>query len=138
MLLCTFLDPPTLTVFPSANRDVVIGETLFASCRATADPQPVLLWFRGDQLLNNRNHSRIVVSVLLSSDNMTTSSRLTVTNFTSEDIGVHSCVAVNNLGNASRSFQVNTVGKSVSIHSCPIKQHIKQSCNSEHLVCRTF
>ena len=98
-----------------------MGETLFATCRAIADPQAAFLWFRGDQLLNNSNQSHIAVSVLLTSDNMTTSSRLTVTKVTSEDVGVYTCVAVNSLGNNSRSFQVNTVGMSISFHSTPIR-----------------
>ena len=115
------IDPPILTIFPSANRDVVMGETLSATCRATADPHASFLWFRGDQLLNNMNQSHITVSVLLTSDSMTTSSGLKVANFTSKDIGVYSCVAVNILGNDSRSFQVNTVGKLVTMHYCPMK-----------------
>ena len=100
---------------------MVVGETLFATCRAIADPQAAFLWFRGDQLLNNSNQSRIAVSVLLTNDNMTTSSRLTLANVTSEDGGVYTCVAVSSLGNDSRSFQVNTVGKSVSFHYTPIR-----------------
>ena len=95
---------------------MVVGETLFATCRVIADPPAAFLWFRGDQLLNNSNQSRIAVSVLLLSNNMTTSSRLTVANVTSEDVGVYTCVAVNSLGNDSRSFQVNTVGMSISYH----------------------
>ena len=100
---------------------MVGGETLFATCRAIADPQAAFLWFRGDQLLNNSNQSRIAVSVLQLSDNMTTSSGLIVENVTSEDVGVYTCVAVNSLGNDSRSFQVNTVGMSISFHYTPIR-----------------
>ena len=100
---------------------MVGGETLFATCRAIADPQAAFLWFRGDQLLNNSNQSRIAVSVLQLSDNMTTSSRLIVENVTSKDVGVYTCVAVNSLGNDSRSFQVNTVGMSISFHYTPIR-----------------
>ena len=100
---------------------MVVGETLFATCRAIADPQAAFLWFRGDQLLNNSNQSRIAVSVLLTSDSMTTSSGLTVANVTSEDVGVYTCVAVNSLGNDSRSFQVNTAGMSISYCYTPIK-----------------
>ena len=94
---------PTLTFFPSAVRDVVIGENLVASCRATGDPSPVIQWFRGDQLLNGVNQSGISVSQ--------SSDRLTVANFTLNDTGVYSCVAVNSLGNVTRSFQVNAVRK---------------------------
>ena len=100
---------------------MVVGETLFATCRAIADPQAVFLWFRGDQLLNNSNQSRIAVSVLQLSDSMTTSSGLTVANVTFEDVGVYTCVAVNSLGNDSRSFQVNTAGMSISFHFTPIR-----------------
>lgn len=129
-MVCTFdtvtlfylrIVPPILTIYPSANRDVVMGETLSATCRAIADPHAAILWFRGDQLLNNMKQSHITVSVLLTNDSMTTSSGLKVASFTSEDVGVYSCVAVNSLGNDSRSFQVNAVGKFVTMRYCPMK-----------------
>ena len=104
---------PTRTYSPSAVRDVVRGESLVASCRATGDPSPVIQWFRGDQPLNGVNQSRISVSQ--SSDSLTTSSKLTVANFTLNDTGVYSCVAVNSLGNVTRSFQVNATGKFLSL-----------------------
>ena len=88
---------------------MVSGESLVASCRASGDPSPVIQWFRGDRLLNSVNQSQISVSQ--GSDSLTNSSQLTVTGFTSEDMGEYSCVAVNSLGNDSRSFQVYTVGK---------------------------
>lgn len=109
--------PPTINLFPSAVRDVVKGETLFASCQASADPLPVILWFRGGQLLtDNGNQSRVTVSVQQGSDNITTRRQLTVTNFTSQDMGVYLCMAVNSLGNVTRSFQVNAVGKSAVLY----------------------
>ena len=106
--------PPTLIYFPSAVHDVVRGESLVASCRATANPLPVIQWFRGTQLLSSDDH--ISVNVSQSSDGITTSSQLTVTGFTSEDAGLYFCLAVNDLGNDSRSFQVNAVGKSATSH----------------------
>ena len=99
--------PPTLTFFPSAVRDVVSGESLVASCRATGDPSPVIQWLRGNQLLDGVDQPQISVSQ--SSDSLTTSSQLTVTGFTSEDMGGYSCVAVNDLGKVPRTFQVNIV-----------------------------
>ena len=88
---------------------------MVASCVASADPPPVIQWFRGGQLLGARGQSLGNVSIISENiDDVTTSSRLTVTGFTTEEAGVYSCVAVNALGNDSRSFQVNTVGESVS------------------------
>ena len=90
------------------------GETLLASCQARANPLPEILWFRGEQLLNNNmNQSRVTVSAQQGSDNITTGRQLVVRNFTSEDMGVYSCVAVNRLRNDSRSFQATLAGKSV-------------------------
>ena len=102
--------PPILTNFPSTVRDVVSGETLTASCDASADPAPVIQWFKGDQQLNNGDPDG--VSISQRTEGTTTSSQLTVTGLTPEDIGVYSCVAVNDLGKDSRSFQVNAVGES--------------------------
>ena len=116
--------PPLLTGFPSALRDVVSGETLDATCRATARPAPVIQWFREGQLLTDGDQVPAGVSISQSSEGTTTSSRLTVTGFTSKEAGVYSCVAVNSLGNDSKSFQVRTVGESVQFHSCI------QSCSS--------
>ena len=108
--LYRFLVPPTITFSPSAVRDVVSGETLTASCDASADPAPVIQWFKGDQQLNNGDPDG--VSISQRTEGTTTSSQLTVTGLTPEDIGVYSCVAVNDLGKDSRSFQVNAVGES--------------------------
>ena len=107
----SFSVPPTIVFSPSAVRDVVSGETLTASCDASADPAPVIQWFKGDQQLNNGDPDG--VSISQRTEGTTASSQLTVTGLTPEDIGVYSCVAVNDLGNDSRSFQVNTVGESV-------------------------
>ena len=90
---------------------------MVASCEATADPPPVIQWFTGDTRLGVQNQSLEGVSIISSIYNVTTSSQLTVTGFTSNDTGVYSCVAVNALGNDSRPFQVNTVGESVKFHS---------------------
>ena len=98
-----------LTSSPSAVRDVVNGENLVVSCQATGNPTPMIKWFRDEQLINVGNQSRISISQ--SSNEISTSSRLTVTGFAPEDVGMYSCVAVNNLGNDSRLFQVNAVGK---------------------------
>ena len=112
-----FSVPPTLIFFPSAVRDVVRGEALVASCRASADPPPVIQWFRGDQQLGVGDQSLEGAPISQSTEDMTTSSQLTMTGFTSEEAGVYSCVAVNALGNDSRSFQVNAICESVRIHS---------------------
>ena len=111
-ILC-YSVPPTLTYSPSAVRDVVSGESLVASCRASGDPLPVIHWFSGEQLLIAGNRSEISVSQ--GSNGITTISQLTLTEFTLEDMGVYSCVAVNSLGNVTRLFQVNAVGKLCSI-----------------------
>ena len=79
-------------------------------CRGSADPPPVIQWFRGDQQLGVGDQSSLTISQ--STEDTTTSSQLTVTGFTSEEAGVYSCVAVNALGNDSRSFRVNQVGES--------------------------
>ena len=63
----------------------------------------------GDQFLGN-------VSISQGYQGMTLSSQLTVADFTSDDAGKYSCVAVNSLGNDSKSFQVNVVGESDLIH----------------------
>ena len=105
-----FSVPPTLNVFPSAVRDVVSGENLIASCEASADPLPVIQWFRGGQQMNDGDQEG--VSIFTSIETTISSSQLTVMDFTSEEAGVYSCVAVNAFGNDSRSFQVNTVGES--------------------------
>ena len=96
---------------------MVKGETLVASCQASADPPPVIQWFRGDQQLGVGDQSLESVSISQSTEDTTTRSQLTVIGFTSAVAGVYSCVAVNALGNDSRSFQVNTVGESVRFHS---------------------
>ena len=106
--------PPKLIFFPSAVRNVVRGESLVASCRATANPLPEIQWFNGTQLLSSGDHTSVNVSQ--SSDGITTSSQLTVTEFTSEDAGLYFCLAVNDLGNDSRSFQVNAVGELHTSH----------------------
>ena len=95
---------------------MVRGESLVASCRATANPSPVIHWFRGSQLLSDGEHPRVNVSQ--SSAGTTTSSQLTVTRFMSEDAGLYFCLAVNNLGNDSRSFRVNAVGESAMQPLC--------------------
>ena len=107
-----FSVPPTLISSPSAVRDVVRGETLVASCRASADPPPMILWFSGDQMLNDGDQSSGNVSISQNFEGLTPSSQLTVTDFTSGNAGKYSCVAVNSLGNDSKSFQVNVVGES--------------------------
>ena len=86
---------------------------MVASCVASADPPPVIKWFRGGQLLGARGNVSIISENI---DDVTTSSQLIaiLTGSTSEEAEVYSCVAVNALGNDSRSFQVNTVGESVS------------------------
>ena len=63
----------------------------------------------GDQFAGN-------VSISQSFKGSDRSSQLTVTNFTSDDAGNYSCMAVNSLGNDSKSFQVNVVGESATIH----------------------
>ena len=68
-------------------------------------------WFKDYQQLNTEKQSRISISQ--SSNNISTSSQLTVAGFA--DIGNYSCVASNNLGNDSRSFKANAVGKSFMI-----------------------
>ena len=103
--------PPTIVFSPSAVRDVVSGETLTASCDASADPAPVIQWFKGDQQLYNGDPDGVSISQRIV--DTTANSRITVMTFTSENAGVYTCVAVNDLGNDSRSFQVNTVGESV-------------------------
>ena len=108
--LYRFLVPPTITFSPSAVRDVVSGETLTASCDASADPAPVIQWFKGDQQLNNGDPDGVLISQ--QTEGTTTSSRITVMSFASKDAGVYSCVAVNDLGRDSTSFQVNSVGES--------------------------
>ena len=107
--------PPTLTIFPSVLRDVVSGETLNATCQANANPPPTIQWFRENKLLNDGGQISGNVSISQSTEGITTSSRLTVTGFTSQEAGVYSCVAVNGLGNDSRSFQTRTVGESVPL-----------------------
>ena len=92
------------------------GENLVASCRASADPPPMIQWFREDQLLNDGNQSSGNVSISQTIEGMTLSSQLTVTDFTSGNEVFYSCVAVNSLGNDSKSFQVNVVGESDPIH----------------------
>ena len=92
---------------------MVRGESLVASCRATANPSPVIHWFRGSQLISDGDRSRVNVSQ--SSAGTTTSSHLTVTRFMTEDAGLYSCLAVNSMGNDSRLFRVNAVGKSAML-----------------------
>ena len=94
------------------------GETLVASCRANADPPPMIQWFRGDQMLNDGDQSSGSVSISQNFEGMTPSSQLTITGITSKGEGVYSCVAINRLGNDSRSFQVNTIGESAIPNFC--------------------
>ena len=110
-----FSVPPTIVFSPSAVRDVVRGENLVASCRANADPPPMIQWFRGNQMLNDGDQLGNV-SISQSFEGSDPSSQLTVTDVTSDDAGMYSCVAVNSLGNDSKSFLVNVVGESAPIH----------------------
>ena len=90
---------------------------MVASCRANADPPPMIQWFRGDQMLNDGDQLGNV-SISQNFEGMTPSSQLTITGITSEGKGVYSCVAINSLGNDSRSFQVNTIGESAIPNFC--------------------
>ena len=83
---------------------------MVASCRANADPPAMIQWFRGGQQLNGDREGGTIISQSIYE--ITTSSRLTVTGFTSEEAGEYSCVAVNALGTDSTTFQVNVVGES--------------------------
>ena len=96
--------PPVLNLFPFADRDVVEGENLVASCRASGNPTPIIQWFRDNQLLSGSQS----ISISQRSNGI---SQLTVIGFANENVGMYSCVAVNNLGSDSKSFQVNAVGK---------------------------
>ena len=96
--------PPVLTVFPSAERDVVKGENLVVTCRASGNPTPLIQWFKDYQPLNTGNQSSISIS------QNSNGNQLTVMEFKNENQGVYSCVAVNDLGNDSRLFQVKAVG----------------------------
>ena len=89
---------------------------MVVSCRANADPPPMIQWFRGDQMLNDGDQSSGYVSISQNIESMTASSQLTITGITSEGEGVYSCVAINSLGNDSRSFQVNTIGESAILN----------------------
>ena len=94
------------------------GEDLIVECRGSADPLPVIQWFRGDQQIIDGDQSLLNVSITSQSiDGVSNSSRLTVTGFTTEEAGVYSCVAANAFGNDSRSFQVNVVGESITFLS---------------------
>ena len=110
-----FAVSPTIVFSPSAVRDVVWGENLVASCRANADPPPMIQWFRGDQMLNDGDQLGNV-SISQSFKGSDRSSQLTVTDVTSDDTRIYSCMAVNSLGKDSKSFQVNIVGESDPIH----------------------
>ena len=96
--------PPVLNLFPLADRDVVEGENLVASCQASGNLTPNIQWFRDDQLLSGSQS----INVSQRSNGI---SQLTVIGFANENVGMYSCVAVNNLGSDSKSFQVNNVGK---------------------------
>ena len=91
---------------------------MVASCQANADPPPMILWFRGDQMLNDGDQSSGNISISQNIEGMTPSSQLTNTGITSEGEGVYSCVTINSLGNDSRSFQVNTIGESAILIFC--------------------
>ena len=84
---------------------------MVALCRADADPPPMIQWFKGDQMLNDGDQFPRNVSISQSSNDLTTSSQLTVMGFASEDAGVYTCVAINDLGNDSRWFEVNVIGE---------------------------
>ena len=51
---------------------------MVASCRADADPPPMILWFRGHQMLNDGDQIPGNVSISQNSNDLTTSSQLTV------------------------------------------------------------
>ena len=63
----------------------------------------------GDQFPGN-------VSISQNFEGIDLNSQLTVTDFTSDDAGKYSCVAVNSLGKDSKSFQVNVVGELATIY----------------------
>ena len=96
---------------PSAVRDVVRGETFVASCQGRAEPPPTIQWLREDQQLDVGDESPGRVNISSISSDVTTTSHLTVTGFTSEDAVNYTCVAFNYLGSDARSFQVNVVGE---------------------------
>ena len=106
LVFATISGPPVLTIFPSADRDVVIGENLVATCQASGNPTPMIEWFKDDMPLYSGNQSGISISPSTGSR-----SQLTVLNFANENQGEYICVGVNNLGNDTRSFKVNAAGK---------------------------
>ena len=112
-----------LTVFPSAERDVVKGDNLVVTCQASGNPTPMIQWFKDNLRVYTGNQSGIIVSQ--SSNGIVTSSQLTVMEFANEDQGVYSCVSFNNLGNDSRFFQVKAVGtfELASQHSLFLQAH---------------
>lgn len=114
--LTSYVVPPMLISFPSAVRDVVRGETFVASCQGRAEPPPMIQWLKEDQQLDVGDDSSGRVNISNVSSDVTTTSHLTVTGFTSEDVGIYTCVAFNGLGSDTRSFQVNTVGESVGVY----------------------
>ena len=112
-----------LTVFPSAERDVVKGDNLLVTCQASGNPTPMIQWFKDNLRVYTGNQSGIIISQ--SSNGIVTSSQLTVIEFENEGQGVYSCVAFNKLGNYSRFFQVKAVGtfELSSQHSLYLQAH---------------
>ena len=67
-------------------------------------------------MLNDGDHFPGNVSISQNFQGIDLNSQLTVADFTSDNAGKYSCVAVNSLGNDSKSFQVNVVGELATIH----------------------
>ena len=66
------------------------------TCDATRNPEPVLSWFKDENLVNCSNRIRFSVDNKL----------LTVTNMKRSDSGKYVCVAHNEVGNATSKIAI--------------------------------
>ena len=69
------------------------------TCDATGNPEPVLSWFKDENLVNCSNRIRFSVDNKL----------LTVTNMKRTDSGKYVCVAHNEVGNATSKIAILNV-----------------------------
>ena len=92
------VDRPEIASQPQ-NDTTTEGKNVTLTCNATGNPEPVLSWFKDENLVNSSNR------ISFSADNRL----LTITNVRKTDRGKYLCFAYNEVGNASSKIAILNV-----------------------------
>lgn len=92
----------------SLNESLVVerGDWVTLFCQAAGDPEPAYLWSKDGVTLTDSTHVRF----------HNNSQILVLTNVTSNDNGVYTCLAYNFEGNTSTSTNLTVHGKWTSVY----------------------